>query len=118
LLFRTWAIISTVEVFPLEPVTAIEVSGISRHDNISGQILRAYLPGRLEPRPKRPAIDLITLHTRIAVNMRNFFIEKHYIKTFNFIPHNRSDSPQPFFTGKEFRQIFIKLVKNRFTFPI
>ena len=52
---RTEAIISTVEVLPLEPVTATMWGGRVSRARMSGQIFRAALPGMELPLPMKPA---------------------------------------------------------------
>ena len=68
---RICAIISTVDVLPLLPVTATIYFGSSIRPRISGQSLSAICPGRLLPLPSNPPTNFRTLHT-IIVN--SFFI--------------------------------------------
>ena len=62
------AIISTVEVLPLEPVTAMMWGGSWTRRRMSGQTLRAYLPGRLLPLPTSLPTKRSSLHTTMAKN--------------------------------------------------
>ncbi len=57
---------STVEVLPLEPVTAMICSGTSTCRRISGHNISASLPGRVLPLPISPPKKLPTLHNRMA----------------------------------------------------
>lgn len=68
---RICAIISTVDVLPLLPVTATIYFGSSIRPRISGQSLSAICPGRLLPLPSNPPTNFRTLHT-IIVNSFSF----------------------------------------------
>ena len=62
------AIISTVEVLPLEPVTAMMCSGSCTRARMSGQIFRANLPGMELPLPTSLPTARPSLHTTMAKN--------------------------------------------------
>ena len=63
------AIISTVEVLPLLPVTAMMCSGSFTRRNTSGQIFSAYSPGRLLPLPTSLPMKRRSLQTKMARNI-------------------------------------------------
>ena len=67
------AIISTVEVLPLLPVTAMMVGGSFTRPSTSGQIFRAYWPGRELPFPtslptKRSSLQMIMASIIFIIN--------------------------------------------------
>ena len=66
----TVAIISTVEVLPLEPVTAMMWGGSCTRLKMSGQIFRANLPGIELPLPTSLPTNRPSLQTTIAKNFR------------------------------------------------
>ena len=108
---RMAAIISTVEVFPLLPVTAMMQPGSFTRPSTSGQIFRAYWPGRLLPLPTSLPMKRRSLQTIIAriiligATLPLFFViilflkrkrnQKRILETLAVQRFPRGRSPQP-----------------------